>query len=135
MGIATLKFEIELASITCGQCGGTYAINERYRADRQVDGGCWTCPYCRASWGYANNNENARLRKELDEQRARTANALSRANLAVARADEAAARADKADKALQRHKKRTAAGTCPCCKRTFQQLQRHMASKHPGYAK
>jgi hypothetical protein len=35
---------------------------------------------------------------------------------------------------LTRTKRRVAAGVCPCCGRTFQQLARHMAAKHPGYA-
>lgn len=25
-------------------------------------------------------------------------------------------------------------GVCPCCNRTFSDLQRHMASKHKGFA-
>lgn len=28
---------------------------------------------------------------------------------------------------------RVGAGVCPCCKRTFQQLARHMKCKHPKY--
>lgn len=36
---------------------------------------------------------------------------------------------------LTRTKKRVAAGVCPCCGRTFQQLARHMAAKHPDYSK
>ena len=36
---------------------------------------------------------------------------------------------------LTRTKKRVAAGVCPCCHRTFQQLARHMAAKHPHYTK
>jgi hypothetical protein len=35
---------------------------------------------------------------------------------------------------VTRTKKRIAAGVCPCCKRTFQQLARHMAGQHPDYA-
>jgi hypothetical protein len=34
---------------------------------------------------------------------------------------------------LTRQKKRVAAGVCPCCHRTFQQLARHMATKHPDF--
>jgi hypothetical protein len=34
---------------------------------------------------------------------------------------------------LTRHKKRASAGVCPCCNRTFQQLARHMKTKHPDY--
>lgn len=29
---------------------------------------------------------------------------------------------------------RVSHGVCPCCNRTFENLQRHMASKHPTYA-
>jgi hypothetical protein len=33
-----------------------------------------------------------------------------------------------------RIKRRVANGVCPCCKRTFQDLARHMAGQHPRYA-
>jgi len=33
-----------------------------------------------------------------------------------------------------RLRKRIAAGVCPCCNRTFQDLARHMAGQHPDYA-
>lgn len=32
-------------------------------------------------------------------------------------------------------KKRLAGGVCPCCQRTFENLGRHMKTKHPEYAK
>jgi hypothetical protein len=34
---------------------------------------------------------------------------------------------------LTRARKRAAAGVCPCCHRTFQNVARHVASKHPGF--
>jgi hypothetical protein len=34
---------------------------------------------------------------------------------------------------LTRAKKRSAAGTCPCCNRTFKQLSRHMKVRHPEF--
>jgi len=34
---------------------------------------------------------------------------------------------------LTRQKKRAAAGTCPCCKRTFNALSRHIQEQHPEY--
>jgi len=34
---------------------------------------------------------------------------------------------------LGKTRKRIAAGVCPCCTRTFQNLARHIATKHPGY--
>lgn len=30
-------------------------------------------------------------------------------------------------------KNRTAAGVCPCCTRSFENLKRHMATKHPAF--
>jgi hypothetical protein len=36
---------------------------------------------------------------------------------------------------LTRTKKRVAHGVCPCCNRTFQNLGRHMQTKHPDYDK
>lgn len=34
---------------------------------------------------------------------------------------------------LTRARKRAAAGVCPCCQRTFQNVARHVASKHPDF--
>ena len=34
---------------------------------------------------------------------------------------------------LTRARKRAAAGVCPCCHRTFQNVTRHVASKHPDF--
>lgn len=36
---------------------------------------------------------------------------------------------------VTRIKNRVGHGVCPCCSRTFQDLQRHMKSKHSDYAK
>jgi hypothetical protein len=127
MGLASVKFEVQLTDINCGECGGTYAINERFRQQKQQNGGGWTCPYCKCNWGFFGKTEAQKLADQLKaEQERRTA--------ALARENEERARADKAERALKMHKKRVKNGTCPCCKRTFVQLQRHMAAKHPGFA-
>ena len=36
---------------------------------------------------------------------------------------------------VTRLKNRAAAGVCPCCNRSFQNLHRHMQNKHPGFTK
>lgn len=41
---------------------------------------------------------------------------------------------DTANTEMAKHRKRTANGVCPCCKRSFVQLARHMKSQHPDYA-
>lgn len=35
---------------------------------------------------------------------------------------------------VTRIRNRVKNGVCPCCNRTFQNLMRHMATQHPGYA-
>lgn len=36
---------------------------------------------------------------------------------------------------LTRQRRRVANGVCPCCNRSFPQLERHMKSQHPDYVK
>jgi hypothetical protein len=55
----------KLHTVNCGSCGGIYAIQERYRAQCEEEGKGWHCPYCKCNWGYFNDNENARLKKQL----------------------------------------------------------------------
>lgn len=122
-----LQVTVTLTEINCGGCGGTYAINERYRKQREESRGHWMCPYCRTEWGYG-QSENDRLKADLAAASARTQAALARANAEQAERQRAEAERD-------RLKKRAAAGVCPCCNRTFQQLAAHMATKHPDMVK
>jgi len=126
MGNAAINLEVELTPINCGECGATYAINERYRRQREEKSGFWHCPYCQTSWGYA-GGENARLKKELAEEKARKERALAEAN-------NLRSVVDLERKKAARLKKRVAAGVCPCCHRTVSQMARHMKTKHPDYA-
>lgn len=132
--MSTFLRSIELTTINCGVCGGSYAINEAYRLEKYQTGGSWNCPYCRVAWGYANNSENARLKRDLEWQKAR----VTREEIARKHAEderdtaESRRRAEKAAKT--RIKNRIANGVCPCCNRSFVDLHRHMETKHPGYA-
>lgn len=124
---------VTLADINCGCRGGTYAINERFRQQCWQEGKSWTCPYCKTGWGYSNNNENARLKRELEAEKRRKDAALARANEESQRRlkTEHRLRAQKGLATKLRH--RAAAGVCPCCNRTFANLARHMGTKHPDY--
>lgn len=44
-----------------------------------------------------------------------------------------AARLAEAAREAERLRRRTAAGVCPCCNRSFVQLARHMKTKHPDH--
>ncbi len=60
----TFTASVELTTIECGKCGGTYAINERYRKEKYECSGSWNCPYCEISWGYQ-GSENQRLKEKV----------------------------------------------------------------------
>lgn len=134
MALHKISVDVTLTEINCGECGGTYAINERYRQQKYEEGASWNCPYCRTGWGYAENNENSRLKKELEQEKKRREWAQQAARNAEDRAGEAERRRIGQKAATTRLKKRIGAGVCPCCKRTVKQLREHMEAKHPNYA-
>ena len=117
--MTTITETIQLAVINCGRCGGSYAINERYRREREENSGHWHCPYCECSWGYF-EGELQRTRKELENTQAQLRSSkcetLAERNLR-----------ETAERKLRRVKN----GVCPCCKRHFTNLERHMKTKHP----
>jgi hypothetical protein len=78
MGLeAYVHSSTDLAVITCGACGGIYAISERYRSFKHERGGFWHCPYCEVSWGYGKskiddlNKQLADKQREVEQERKR----------------------------------------------------------------
>lgn len=123
--LSNLTAETVLATVACGECGGTYAISERYRQQKEDERGFWHCPYCQVSWGYGEGKVQ-RLEKQLAQERARS--------------DQARARAKEFERSMQatkghltRLKQRVANGVCPCCQRQFANLAQHMRNQHPEY--
>ena len=134
MGLHKINVEVSLTEINCGCCGGTYAINERYRKQKYEEGGGWNCPYCRANWGFFSDNENKRLRKKLEQEEKRRKWAEENAQRARESADESERRRVAQKAATTRLRNRAKAGLCPCCNRHFKQLAAHMKNKHPEFA-
>lgn len=133
MAKVQISFEVTLTEINCGECGGTYAINERYRQQQYEKGGSWNCPYCKVGWGYSENNENSKLKKEL-EQTKRNLEFHQRNAASEREAREATERRLVGQKAAKtRLRNRIKNGVCPCCTRTFQNLAQHMKTQHPSF--
>jgi len=131
MGYAIPK-EITLEVEECCSCGVSFALPAFLQSQRREDGGRFYCPNGH-SMVYG-KGEVGRLREKFDEQ-TRVATAMAeRARLAESARAEAEARAAKAAAELKRHQKRTKAGVCPCCHRSFAALARHMATKHPDFS-
>lgn len=105
-------------------CSVEHAIPEELDRQARQSGHSIYCPLGH-QW-VMRNSENDNLRRERDRLK------QENARIAGVAFDAEVARS-KAENALKRHKKRAAAGTCPCCNRTFSNMARHMKSEHPNF--
>lgn len=123
-----LPQSIQMTNMECGNCGIAYAVPETWRMEKKRNRSTWYCPNGHPR--VYNKSEADRLRAKLDEQIRETTRQAERA-AAAERAEQAAVtREQKVVKELRRVRKRVEAGVCLCCNRTFQNLARHMATKH-----
>lgn len=120
----TITRATTLNIIDCYKCGYPIALTEDHERRLREGGDSFYCP---AGHGQVfKRTEVMRLREQLDA-------ANARATTQEARALEAERAARAAKKKITTMNKRAAAGVCPCCNRTFQQLARHMKAKHPEH--
>ena len=99
---------------------------------RRRDHRTWYCPngHPRHYPGESDIEKAQRLQREAE--RVAEAHRMMRESEARRRASaEHRLRAQKG--VTTKLRKRIAAGACPCCKRSFQNLARHMQTKHPEY--
>ena len=120
----TLEYPLTFVVITCSECAIQFGLPVEMQARRQRSGGVFYCPNGHAQ-EYSTTTEH-KLRKELEQAKGKLANVQFELI-----AEQAARIATEAK--LKRAKKRVANRTCPCCKRQFVSLQRHMKSQHPEY--
>ena len=81
------------------------------------------CPHGHTlTWKETEVDRLRRERDRLKQDAARIEDERSQATM----------RAERAEAATRKLQKRAAAGVCPCCNRTFLNMQRHMKSKHPN---
>ncbi len=106
----------------CCKCGVEFGVPGGYTHHRQRDKKSFYCPNGH-SMSYT-ESEADRLRRERDRLQQRLA---QRDDEIVAEQKRTAAYKGQ----VTRLKKRSKAGMCPCCSRSFVNLQRHMATKHP----
>lgn len=116
---------VTLTIMTCGNCGVEFAMPETMRAEKERDGGSWYCP-----------NGHNRVYKETEATKYKRLFEAEQER-ARKRQEELFAEQREHEKTQRKVKKlarRVSAGVCPCCKRTFSQLARHMKAKHSDAA-
>lgn len=116
----------ELIEMQCGTCGVWHSLPKLMHDKCVEEGGFWHCPnghqrgYDKGTLWAKNQEltkalESERKRKEWAEQNARNELSLREA----------------AERKTAKLQKRVRNGVCPCCTRSFTNLRRHMATKHP----
>ena len=131
MGYA-IAHQVSIEIETCCACGVAFGMPAEFQCARRSDGEWFYCPAGHRQ--HYTETEAQRLRKMLDEaNRKNTMLAKDVRDAQEAEQRQAAAR-EKAEREAKRLRKRAQAGACPCCTRTFQNLARHMATKHPEQA-
>jgi 1-aminocyclopropane-1-carboxylate deaminase/D-cysteine desulfhydrase-like pyridoxal-dependent ACC family enzyme len=123
--MTTFNELVTLEKDTCGKCGGVYALNKAFTDHARANRGGYNCPYCQTRWCW-NESDADRLRKQLEtrERELREAKCETLRKQQLLDAEQQSR--EKAEKKLRR----VSNGVCPCCKRTFSNLARHMATKH-----
>jgi hypothetical protein len=133
MSVTAFNVNTAFNVITCSHddCCAQFAVPADVQATWRKNGTTFYCPYGHQSW--YGEGSIAKLTEQLDaaqqalvRERQHTAAALAREKMALHRE-----RAQKAAKT--KLKNRIKHGVCPCCTRTFQDLAKHMQTKHPDY--
>lgn len=128
----TVTYSTTLSTLDCGVCHVPFAIPSSYLAHLKETGESFWCPNGhKISYHEA---ENTRLKAQLDQAKADARWNRDRAERARADAEHQKARAAGYKGTLTKVKRRVGKGVCPCCNRSFVNLERHMAGQHPDYA-
>lgn len=135
--MSTITSTRTIRSTTCGVCGVLFGLESSYMDKRQEDGKLFCCPNGhQISWKASNERaqEKARLQREAEHARAERDAARSLAQREANRRQLAERQRAAAKGQVTKLKNRVAAGVCPGCNRTFQNLARHIAGQHPDFA-
>lgn len=130
---------VNATTITCchAGCGLSFAVPAWWETERRRLHDGWYCPNGHQQYFGGETDAERRIR-ELEEERKqlrREAEEIAADYRLERNAREQVQRSLAATKGvLTKTRKRIAAGVCPCCHRTVQQLARHMETKHPDYA-
>ena len=119
--------------IKCAQCKEPFRLHPETEATLRRSSATFHCP-----WGHRNvfaqgKSEADKLREQLAAAQKRLETAKQNEAYYEDRIDQEKRRAAAARGQVTRLKNRVSAGVCPCCSRTFQNLQAHMAGQHPGF--
>lgn len=124
--MSTKTYTATLSIIECADCHMDFGTTPQFQSDRRDDHRTFYCPAGHHNH-YPQQSTEERLRRELAAAEGKAASERAKAKTAENRRRAAKGQLTKA-------KKRIVNGVCPCCNRHFENVERHMTSKHPDYA-
>lgn len=116
---------IQFSTMQCCSCHISFAVTARFEKDRRNDRKTFHCPQGHPQSFLAGQNEESRLRAEVERQKE-----LREAE--AARLQRIEGERNQIARAHMKMRTRVMNGVCPCCNRTFQNLLRHMHTEHEG---
>nr|DAH84822.1 MAG TPA: Transcription factor IIIA/RNA Complex finger, TRANSCRIPTION-RNA COMPLEX [Caudoviricetes sp.] len=121
------------ARMVCGECGIEHYVPKAFDDNQVALGskGGWRCPNGHSRVYRESEADVVRRERDLLKQRIAQKDDEIRRQREHREAAERSAAARKGQ--ITRLKNRAAAGVCPCCNRSFENLRRHMDHKHPGF--
>ncbi len=128
----TIAYTGVLEVLDCGECHVDFAIDQGWLRNLRTTGDWFYCPNGHRIHYYKTEQQKLRAENERLEQQLASARIARDAARDQAQAAHRSAIAHKGH--ATRLRKRAAAGVCPCCTRSFQNLKRHMDSQHPTFA-
>ena len=133
----TFTAEGAMVTLECDECGVRFAMTQEFYDKRRRDHKIFYCPSGHRRY-FSGPSEEEKLRKEL-------INANNRSDYYKGEYNEQRAIIRQKDRQVAAHKgvsnrrkkqlDRVSKGVCPCCKRSFKNLHRHMKGQHPDFVK
>lgn len=130
-----IELGVTFTTITCcrDDCGLVFAVPSFWVQRKRETHADFHCPNGHAQ-RFLGKSETEKLRDELAAAKGETerVRASRDEEARIRRGVERQLTATRG--VVTRTKRRVGHGVCPCCKRTFEALARHMKAKHPEYA-
>lgn len=125
--------ETKLTEIHCGSCGVLHAIPTVMYEAALEEGGFWHCPNGHSRGWREGRRAKEEIRRERDLLKQRLAQKDDEIAAAARSLEEERRRSAAYRGEATKVRNRAKAGVCPCCNRTFQNVARHMGTKHPDF--
>lgn len=119
--------------LKCYHCKVEFGLHDETERQLRMSSANFHCPYGHVQHFPKGETEADKLRRERDRLKQNEAWYEQRNRELRAEAESERRRAAAARGQVTKLKNRAAAGLCPCCNRSFVNLQRHMATKHAAF--